>query len=98
MERGRAARVDHVGPFSTRLAMGGIFNNNLTLLAMENEKLAHHDTPREIVAACLPHETGTLPETNGMMKTQHQGIMLALAWAWCGGFLPAGAAEPTMFE
>ena len=33
-----------------------------------------------------------------MMKTQHQGVMLALAWAWCGGFLPAGAAEPTMFE
>ena len=30
-----------------------------------------------------------------MMKTQHQGVMLALAWAWCGGFLPAGAAEPT---
>ena len=65
---------------------------------MENQQLAHHDTPREIVAAFPPHETGTCPETNGMMKTQHQGVMLALAWAWCVGVLPTGAAEPLTFE
>ncbi len=33
-----------------------------------------------------------------MMKIQHQGVMLALAWAWCGGVLPTGAAEPLTFE
>jgi hypothetical protein len=33
-----------------------------------------------------------------MMKTQHQGVMLALAWAWCGGFFPTRGAEPLTFE
>jgi hypothetical protein len=68
------------------------------LLGDVSKKLALEDAHRVIGAPYPPYETGMRPETIGMMKIHHLGVMLALAWACCGGVLPTGAAEPLTFE